>query len=440
MEFLTQGEKLKRLRLQLNLRQKDLADENITREFISMVEKEKRNFSKQNAISIMRNILSKAEEKGINLNLDEEYIARDLKQDAEIYCLEELENKPTKEECEDLIKIAEEYDLPYAKVKILKRIGEIFFLDQEYTQSFIVHSQAMEILNANNIIEEKPTIFNNMGVCKLKLTQYEEAALYFNNSLIVCNLVDKYNIKNRVAFNLALAYSNTDEIDMAIKILESYSNKTNDSEEDKVFIKIKILACNCYEIKKDYEKCMKIYMDLLNSIDTRLKNEKDLNEGYGTLLGIIYNNMANILLTQEKLFESEVYFDKSYDVRINNDIELLSHSLIEKSRLYIKWLQYDKAKEALNKGLELSKKYSDYEYWLTALKELEKIALYENNYEDLKRIYLGLIELSEINDTEKNKIYALNNLIRLELILNNIEEAKTFSNKLNEYIEKYLKV
>lgn len=54
VEFLTQGEKLKRLRTELNLRQKDLADENITREFISMVEKDKRNFSKQNAISIMK--------------------------------------------------------------------------------------------------------------------------------------------------------------------------------------------------------------------------------------------------------------------------------------------------------------------------------------------------------------------------------------------------
>ena len=44
MEFLTQGEKLKNLRLELNLRQKDLSDEKVTREFISMVEKGKRNF------------------------------------------------------------------------------------------------------------------------------------------------------------------------------------------------------------------------------------------------------------------------------------------------------------------------------------------------------------------------------------------------------------
>lgn len=150
--------------------------------------------------------------------------------------------------------------------------------------------------------------------------------------------------------------------------------------------------------------------------------------------------MANTLLIQEKLHESEEYFDKSYEVRMNHDIEWLSHTLIEKSRLYIKWLQYDKAKQALNKGVELCKKYNDYEYWLNALKELEKIALYEDNYDELRSVYLGLIELSERNDTEKNRVYALNKLIKLELMLDNMEKAKEFSNKLNEYIENYIKV
>lgn len=163
--------------------------------------------------------------------------------------------------------MAEKYDLPYAKVKILKRMGEIFFINQDYTQAFIIHSQAMEILNTNNLIEEKPPIFNNMGVCKLKLIQYEEAALYFSNALFICNIVDNYKISNRVAFNLGLAYSNIGEIDNALNIVESYSAKAKESAEHKVYIKMKILAANCYEIKKDYENCIEIYLNLLQSID-----------------------------------------------------------------------------------------------------------------------------------------------------------------------------
>jgi len=273
VEFLTQGEKLKRLRIQLNLRQKDLADENITREFISMVEKDKRNFSKQNAISIMKNILSKAEEKGIVLNLDEEYIYRDIKQDVQKYCLQQVENKATKEECEKLLDMAEKYDLPYAKVKILKRMGKILLYDQEPVQAFISYSKAMEILNTNNFIEEKAAIFNNMGVCKLKLIQYEEAALYFNNSLIICVIVNDFKIYNRVLFNLILTYDNLRRIDETLKIIEECNERIDKVEENLIYIKVKVMEANCYEVKKEYDKSFIIYDNLVKEIASSLNQE-----------------------------------------------------------------------------------------------------------------------------------------------------------------------
>ncbi|WP_040214787.1 helix-turn-helix transcriptional regulator [Clostridium polynesiense] len=440
MKFLTQGEKLKKLRIELNLRQKDLADENVTREFISMVEKEKRNFSRQNAISVMRRILSIAAEKGIELNLDEEYIYRDIKQDAERYCIQRVEDNASLEECEELLKISDDYNVPYAKYKVYKRMGDLVLFNQEPIKAFIYYSEAMEILNLNNYLQERPSIFNNMGVCKLKLIQYEEAILYFTNALYISELDDSYGIYNRVAVNLSLAYINIGKIEECLSIIEEFSTKIDKDKENIIYIKMELLRANCYEYKKDYEKCLGIYWDLLDGLDINNIFQGEVNKEYGNLLGIIYNNMANVLLIQEKYDESEIYFDKSYDVRINYDIEWLSHSLIEKSRLYIKWLEYDKAEEVIYKGIELCKKYNDYEYWLIALKELEKIYSYNKNYEELINVYTDLIKLSDKNEIEKHKVYALNKLIKLEVSLNNMEKVQYYSNKLDKYIELMNKV
>ncbi len=46
MNFITPGEKIKRLRIQLNLTQEDLQTENLTRGLISMIETSRRDVTK----------------------------------------------------------------------------------------------------------------------------------------------------------------------------------------------------------------------------------------------------------------------------------------------------------------------------------------------------------------------------------------------------------
>ncbi len=94
----------------------------------------------------------------------------------------------------------------------------------------------------------------------------------------------------------------------------------------------------------------------------------------------------------------------------------------------------------LNEGVVLCKKYNDYEYWVTALKQLEKIYLIQKDYDKLEDVYLELISLSHKNNNLNNSIYALNKLINLELLINNTEKAQLYSGKLNEYIENSIKM
>ncbi len=431
MEFLSQGEKLKKLRLELNLRQKDLSDDKVTREFISMVEKGKRNFSKGNAIKVMKKILSIAKEKDIDLELDEEYMARDINEDAELYCIRRVENKASLEECERLLKIAEEHKVHYAKSRIYKRMGELLIFKQEAVQAFISYSKALEILNNSNKTTDKPLIYNNMGVCKLMLLDYDEAVYYFNSSLLVADLIGNYSVYNKALYNLALAYSALKNSKDTLETINRCIGRLNKDKEYNLYLKTRILEAYCYTEENKSEAALDIYKELEDDYNNKI----NLNNDDKIVFANLYNNIGYSLLSLDRYKESEIYFDKSIYLREKYGRDSLSHTLIMKSMLYIKTELYEKALECLGRGIELCREYNDYEYWNMALKEQEKVDLVRNDIEGLRQTYLQYIELSYKNNSENARIYGYNKLLRLELHLNNTSEAMKYSDKLNECIE-----
>lgn len=60
MNFLTTGEKIKRLRIQLNLTQEELQTENVTRGLISMIETNKRDVTYATAVKLVDKFNEKA--------------------------------------------------------------------------------------------------------------------------------------------------------------------------------------------------------------------------------------------------------------------------------------------------------------------------------------------------------------------------------------------
>ena len=92
MEFLTPGQKIRNIRIKLNMNQQDLVSENITRPLISMIETGKRNLTYDTANTIMGKFNKKAKKLGIDLNIDIDYLLRHQYEDANIYCLQKLKN------------------------------------------------------------------------------------------------------------------------------------------------------------------------------------------------------------------------------------------------------------------------------------------------------------------------------------------------------------
>ncbi len=339
--------------------------------------------------------------------------------------LKGIEDKLPVEVAIDISKLLENYELPYAKIKLYKYLGDKFVISNSFQEGFIYYTIALDIAEESGFKEEKLFLYNNMGVCKLKEVQYEEAIYYFNNVLILSNALKNYSIYKSSIYNLALAYHCVYKFDEALKIINNMDNYLDKEENKIIYLKMKILEAQCYEEKGLLLNAVKVYDELLLEEDNIPP----------VLLGNIYNNMANNMLLQKNYDKSRELFEKAYDVRKGEEDGEVSHVLINSASLYLEINDFNEFFKRIEEGLELCKKDNDYEYIITALLKLEAAYKKLADKEKLKEVYLEILKVSEDNNLRKNTMYALNKLISMEIKDKNYREAYIYNNKLNNYIE-----
>ncbi|MBU3210473.1 tetratricopeptide repeat protein [Clostridium algidicarnis] len=427
MKLLSQGQKLKNLRTKLNLTQKDLVIEGVTREFICMVEKEKRHFSKATAICFMQNIIKYAKTKSIDMDssFDEEYLSRTIKEDAEMYCKLSLEKSSTMEEDLQILSICKEYEISNVMIMVYKKIGDKLLNETKAVEAFINYDKAMEIIDQNNIMEYKILILNNMGICKLRLLQYNEAIYYFNKSMNLSHNINDYKIYNKILYNMSLVYSNMKNVYKALQYIKEAKERKDIKDEKNIFIKIRIIEALCYEYIDDYNKAIEIYRDL----------EDNLNIEDNIILGNIYNNLGIALFKNKDYESSKTYFNKSEELRIIYDKPCLSHTIIDKSVVYTYLKEYSEAIDIIDHGLSLCNEYNDYEYLNKGYKYLEDIYKKQKDYSRLKDVYKRILHFAKINNNTKEEVYGLSGLVKIEISLKNYEVIGGYMDKLNESID-----
>ena len=339
--------------------------------------------------------------------------------------LEGIEDKLPAEEATKISKLLEYCELPYAKVKLYKYLGDNLLMTSTFQDAFAYYTIALDIAEESGFKDQKLLLYNNMGVCKLKEVQYEEAIYYFNNVLILSNSLKNYSIYKRSIYNLALAYHCIYKFDDALKIINNMDNYLDKEENKIIYLKMKILEAQCYEEKGLVRKAIKIYEELL--LDT-----KDIPS---LLLGNIYNNMANNMLLQKNYDKSRELYEKAYDVRKDEEDNDISHVLINSASLYLEINDMKEFFKRIKQGLELCRKENDYEYIITGLLKLEAAYRKLHDKEKLKEVYLEMLKVAEENNLRKDTMYALNKLISTEIKNKNYREAYIYNNKLNNYIE-----
>ncbi len=340
-------------------------------------------------------------------------------------CIEAISNEITIEEAQGINKSLEKYPGSYGAYKLYKYIGDKLLNDQSFEEAFVHYVIAMDIVNEMNLKEEKNVLFNNMGVCKLNLLQYDEAIYYFNCVLILSNTIKNFDMYTKSMYNMALSYLSIFKEDEALGIINKCYEKVDKIKDRQLYIKLKILEANCYDEKRDMVRCLNIYEKLL-------EEEKHMSS---LLLGNIYNNMALIKLYQKEYEVSRELFDKAYEVRRHGEGNCISHTIIDSASLYYELRDLDEFFSRIERGIILCREENDYEYLITALLKLEKVYKKLRASEKLREIYLEILSISEKNALRKNIMYALNKLISLEISLKNFREAYKYNEMLNSYIE-----
>jgi tetratricopeptide (TPR) repeat protein len=426
MDFLTPGEKIKKLRIDLNMNQQDLEDEGLTRAFVSMIELGKRGLSRDSAKIIVDKFNGKAKKLDISFYVDEDYILSSPAESAQEYCLNKLKNLENENEIEEIVEIAKDHNLYIIIAEAFKKLGDIQYNAKDYTVAFISYSSSLDAnIKLSNVNDNLFYLNNRLGCCRFNQLMYKEAIFYFGKaySMVVNN--GDVLFQKKLIFNLASCYKKMGYINKSIEFIDKYLLSCDKEKEVEVFIRTNMLKAVCYTELKDSNKAEVIYNELIN--DECFKEHK--------LLANVYNNLGLIYLDKKEYLKSLEYFNKSQQIRSENKSPNLSHTLIEKAEVYKMQGLYTEAIMIINLGIEQSKNNNDLEYLIKGHYKLSDIYNILNDNEKLEEEYKIIIELLEKTDRRKELIKIYNKMCMLFLNTNNVDKAKTCLNKSMELLD-----
>lgn len=416
MIFLTTAEKLKSTRKYLKMKQEDLTDENITRGLISMIEIGKRELSNNVATKLVEKFKKRAKELDIILEIDTGFLLRSPREDAELYCLKKFKEVNTDADILELIEISNKFDLSNIRAISYRELGEYHYKNKDYDKAFFDYNISIDMFKNIKQTEKIPYLYLKIGLCKARLLHYNEALSFFNLSEHYAKICNDKTILKQAIYNGIKCYVSLNKIEIALKNIEVFLTLCNKKDDYNRYINANILKANCYEAIENFNTAIDIYTALLSeNIDSN-----------NSSLGYIYNNLGLAYLNKNDFNNSLKFFNTAEEFRNNIDKENLSHTLIEKSGVFIKQGFYDEAIELIESGLKLAESFSDYDSLIKGNYELIRIYKNLNDSSNLKKTYLNTINLfNKLNKySELVSIYI--NLSIIYLDENNIEEAKKY--------------
>lgn len=429
MDFLTPGQKIKKIRKELKMKQEDLASDTITRPFISMIEAGKRGLSHDTAEIIAEKFNTRAHSLNVELSIDADFILRTPSQDAELYCLEHLKVNNSLSSIMEVINISTKFELEPVKAKAYLNLGDFYFNNHDYTEAFSNYNIALDLYKNTSERELEPYLYKQLGVCKYKLLQLTDSLLYLERSYYYSRIYENTEMQRFLTYNMAVCYKKLNKIETALYYVGMYLSMCDKNKEFNVYAYANILKASCYEIQNNIDKALNIYINLVS----------EFTETQNPILGIIYNNLGSIYLKKDDYMKSLEYFNMAQKIRMDNDLPNLSHTIIEKSEVYIKQSFYNEAIMLIELGIETAYKYNDMEYLLKGKQLLVQIYTKLNDYEKLESTYLSMLDL--LKDTnDYNKILEVHNaLCIMYLDKNNIIKAKDYLLLSQNIIEKSYK-
>lgn len=428
MNFISIGEKLKQTRALLHMKQKDFEDVNITRAYISMIEIDKRNLNLETAQVLLSKFQKRANELGINLNIDAEYLIRTAKEDAEMFCKQKISNRNNNVNIDEIIEIAENYNFNEILADSYFIIGESKFKTRNFTEACINYTKSLDYyINVGND-EVLPYLYNRLGHCKLNQLQYLEALNYFHISNNYALKINNQDINAKSTYNIALCYKKLDRIELSLDYLNRYFSAYDKYSNFSLYVFAWILRSVCYECKSLFDEAIEELQKLL----------LDFEDPNNTLLGYVYSNLGTLYL-KKKLYEISLEsFEMSQKIREKFDGYNLSHTLIEKSCVYSKTGDNVEQHKLLKQGIELAIVNHDIEYLIKGTYILGESYTSLNMNIEAEKVYTDTLNITIAAGVDNYKMEVINIYSNLSLLyLENTDfiKLKLILEKLKVYLE-----
>ncbi len=281
LEILAPGEKIRRLRESMGLKQDDLTDDKITRSLVSMIENGKRNLT-YNVAAIIADKLNRYYEK-----IGQEFTAEDLlkgeSEQAQTYINEALakyesisQNKHlTVDEIvlifEPLLNLAKEWSLrrEVAKINFLK--GQYHYHLCEYYKSANDYFSALEYYIEVKDYEKIAALYLKLGNNSFMLEHIQEALVHYQKSYFLTIEKNPENEKSQIyaLYNIILCYRKLKNYNL---VFEAIENIRKYELSQFIFDDIVLIEANNYLDLELYDKAEKLYNKLLKKgPDNRLK-------------------------------------------------------------------------------------------------------------------------------------------------------------------------
>ncbi|MBZ2175318.1 hypothetical protein K8M07_08660 [Schnuerera sp. xch1] len=380
-EKISIGQNLKRIRKDLDLRQYQIAGNEVTRNLISLIENDKTPIYHNVANIISKNINKILYERGQDIYIQPEDILKpdryNSRKIADTY-IKRLEKRLSKknyeiklEELNEIENFLNKWNFIDKKVKIYDLLGDIYYNAKDPNKEYYYYLKALEVSY------EYPNIRNRFKIV-LKLVynciitkKYSEAIRLCDFALSTQEAIsEKY--KGIFYYNSALAYY----------YLENYSKALD-----------QIIYAKFYVAYNNYREMKRILM-LEGICNFEIKNYDGALRTYNKLLKITNDNAEDICLTYINIVQ--IYIDKNDKQKVNE-----YHNKILKYLPYI-----DESSYYLFEILfSLSNVYyylNDYESCENSLKEALALAKNHNNTVFFTKNFLKILDLYiETNQLKK---------------------------------------
>ncbi|WP_066500597.1 tetratricopeptide repeat protein [Abyssisolibacter fermentans] len=416
--ILPPGEKVRRIRSYLGLKQYEITGGKVTRNLISYIENGKTKLVKNTAKIIVDSMNDWAVKKNIKLDLDVDYLMRNEFIQAEklldkhISNLRDYANSKDKRfdsECEIINDILKDWDIVDKKAEFNEVIGDYYYCRSDYEMSHIHYLEALEmnITTSNHL--KTALLYQKLARCSLWVKNYHEVINLNNHILFILDNkeITDYDIEKSVFFNNALAYNGLGVYDAAIASINNLEKREHFGLTNVQKLELLILKGNCYFKKYEYLKAKDIYMeivDLASSCDEL---------GY---VAVAYMNLSELFFIIGEKEKSVEYINNSLRIRLDTNYDYLEEIYLALGKRYLDIENYELSENSLIKALEEAKKKL-------------KLSLVIDIYNQLLNCYIHTKDNKNINELlEEIKLIIKNNR-KIE----NIEKIKDILLKVSFY-------